>query len=132
MQNLIVKTLNREEVLKNFDSSLLAVWKKSSPNYPELASMLKHRSLVPIPKAQSASYIILIELIDTPEDGQYLIDLFNYNIYNEESLGLLLTAVYLIYREGSYSIGIEVFTDYIFNNPSCPTEFYLIAEKYFL
>ena len=132
MQNLTIKTLNREEVLKNFDKSLVDVWNKVLPDYDELVNILKHQNLVSIPKNKAASYIALIELINTLEDGQYLIKLFNYNICNEESLGLLLIAVYLIYREGSYPIGIKVFIDYLFNSPPNQAEFYLIAEKYFL
>ena len=132
MPSLIVKTLNTEKVLKSFDHSLLDVWSNIAVDYHELANMLKHKTLVPILKTQAASYIALIELIKSAEDGQYLIDLFNYNICNEESLGLLFNAVYLIYKEGAWSVGVKVFINYIVNNPNCPKEFYLIAGKYML
>ena len=145
MYYLVPAILSSPTVIEKFDKDLLLLWRNTDIEVSKLAYTLETKRLVDIPKEDAINYVEMLNLIDTKEDGEYFMDLIEYNLNNEESLGLLLNALYLIYtrvyRNSIYSTnepisdGLSRIFDCILvrNNTSRTLNMFLyISSKYLL
>ena len=141
MSNLALVVLSDKSVIEHFNKSLLSVWTKTSIDIQKLKYALEIRQIADIPRESAIVYVEMLTLIDTKEDGEYFIKLIEHNLNNEESIGLLLNALYLLYKPKCSINNIELSTnglEKIFNyilqkeDIKADRRLYEIALKYFL
>lgn len=136
MNNLTNLVLKKESVIKNFDKELLMHWNEPKSISLNLVKLLNSKHVLNIDKKQAIHYVELFNLINTKDDAEYFIELLNHNLHNEESIGLLLNAAYLVYLENNFTEGLQIFFDWLLNytkhkhknNP----QFFMIGSKYLL
>ena len=147
MKNLTLSVLSNEHVIKTFNKDLIFLWTNTVINTSNIGHLLEKRQLVNIIKESAITYVEMLNLVNTKQDGEYIIDLIKYNLHNEESIGLLINALYFLWCTDEYSIvptseillegpneGLNKVFDWILNDQKSTysNQFCGIAEKYLL